>query len=321
MKKQITKDFFEDFLTLARSLQADIIGVAPASRFEKNDPIFKIFPGTKSVVGLAFRVLRGSYRGIKEGSTYYQYTTMGVETIEETVMPMAAIRLSNKLESLGYLAIPERKEQLLMAGGMETTNPEVEYNDIYRNHPQETQLNYLNTAVQCGLGEESLIHSLLTDEFGPMVRYFFILTDAELPVTPLQKAHLCDGCQACVNACPGHAIGQDGKTDSWRCAVYYNGANGLKNPFMPKEAYKDFEDRLDIIAGNVQDLTPEKAKNIIAETYFYPPMKHSYPASICGRACDMACYDHLEKEGKLTKRFRDPFDKGREWSFKIEDFE
>ena len=35
----------------------------------------QILPGTKTVIGLAFRVLRGIYRGIEEGSTYYQYTT------------------------------------------------------------------------------------------------------------------------------------------------------------------------------------------------------------------------------------------------------
>ena len=57
--------------------------VAPASRFDKNDPIFQIMPETKTVIGLAFRVLRGIYRGIAEGSTYYQYTTMAVENMEE----------------------------------------------------------------------------------------------------------------------------------------------------------------------------------------------------------------------------------------------
>jgi len=321
MKKQITNEFVEEFAKLARSLEADIIGVASADRFAKDDPIFKVFPKTKSVIGLAFRVLRGSYRGVKEGSTYYQYTTMGVETIEETVMPMAAIRLSNLIEEQGYLAIPERKVQLVMPSGMETTNPEVEYNDIYRNRPQEVLLDYLHMAVTCGLGEESMIHSLLTDEFGPMVRYFFILTDAIFPETKPVKPHLCDGCKACIAGCPGHAISEDGTMDSWRCAVYYNGASGLKNPFMPKDAYQEFEDRLDIINGNVQNLTPEKAQEIINETFFYPPIKQSYPSSICGRACDMACYDHLEKAGKLTKKFRDPFDKGREWAFKIEDFQ
>ncbi|MBE6705628.1 MAG: hypothetical protein E7583_10215, partial [Ruminococcaceae bacterium] len=69
---------------------ADICGIAPASRFDKDDPIFKIYPDVKSVIGIGFRILRGSVRGIEEGTTYYQYTTMAVECLEETVMPCAA---------------------------------------------------------------------------------------------------------------------------------------------------------------------------------------------------------------------------------------
>ena len=45
-----------------------------------------------------------------------------------------------------------------------------------------------------------------------------------------------------------------------------------------------------------------------------------YRSSICGRACDMACYAHLEESGKLTRQFNRPF-KGREdWKFDINDY-
>ena len=71
-------------IELAKANGADIVRFAPANRFEKDDPIFKIMPETKTVIGIAFRVLRGIYRGIEEGSTYYQYTTMAVENMEET---------------------------------------------------------------------------------------------------------------------------------------------------------------------------------------------------------------------------------------------
>ena len=72
-------------IELAKKCSADIVGFASADRFEKDDAIFKILPETKTVIALAFRVLRGAYRGIEEGSTYYQYTTMGVENMEETI--------------------------------------------------------------------------------------------------------------------------------------------------------------------------------------------------------------------------------------------
>ena len=97
-------------IELAKSNGADIVKFAPADRFNKNNPIFKILPETKTVIGLAFRVLRGAYRGVEEGSTYYQYTTMGVETVEETIMPMALMNICVLLEEEGNLAMPQKRE-------------------------------------------------------------------------------------------------------------------------------------------------------------------------------------------------------------------
>ena len=78
----------ERIIEVAKANGADIIGFAPAERFSREDEIFKILPETKTVIGMAFRVLRGIYRGVEEGTTYYQYTTMGVENMEETIMPI-----------------------------------------------------------------------------------------------------------------------------------------------------------------------------------------------------------------------------------------
>ena len=88
-------------IELAKKYDADLVGFAPASRFAADDAVFRVFPETKTVIGLGFRVLRGIYRGVEEGTTYYQYTTMGVENMEETVMPMVSVRLSMMLEEEG----------------------------------------------------------------------------------------------------------------------------------------------------------------------------------------------------------------------------
>lgn len=303
----------------AKRYDADLIGFAPASRFDQNDPIFKIFPNTKTVIGMGFRVLRGIYRGVEEGTTYYQYTTMGVENMEETVMPMASVRLSMMLEEEGFSALPQRRHQQIMAEA-DSTNPEVAFDAIYRSRTAETQMDFNEAAVLCGLGEIGFHGALLTDEFGPFVRVCFVLTDAELEPTPQKEPHLCDKCGKCVKGCPGKAISEDGHLDPWQCAVYYNGANGLKNPFMPPDAFEDFEDRVAIISGEAK-VTPETARKILRNIYFYPPAQHAYQCSICGRACDVACYVHLEEKGALTKAFKTPFRKREEWSFKIEDFQ
>ena len=180
-------------------------------------------------------------------------------------------------------------------------------------------MDFSEAAVLCGLGEIGLHGALLTDDFGPFVRTCFVLTDAGLEATPVKEPHLCDKCGECVKGCPGHAISEDGSVDAWQCAVYYNGANGLKNPFMPPEAFEDFENRLEIICGEAK-VTPETARKIIDNIYFYPPAQHAYQCSICGRACDMNCYIHLEEKGALTKSFKAPFRKREEWKFNIEDF-
>ena len=119
-----------------------------------------------------------------------------------------------------------------------------------------------------------------------------MLTDAEIEPDPIVEPHLCDHCGECVKACPGHALSKEGKLDRWQCAAYYIGANMHYNPFMPAEFLAGDPDRL-------------------------PPMKHSYPASICGKACDTACYIHLERKGVLKRKFRTPFRKREAWKLSL----
>ena len=305
-------------IKLAKENGADIVGFAPADRFSADNPIFKIMPETKTVIGLAFRILRGIYRGIEEGSTYYQYTTMAVENMEETIMPMAQLKIAMLLEENGYLALPQRRHQQIMAEE-NSTNPEVAYDAVYRGRTPEIQIDFLDTALKCGLGEKGFHNILLTDDFGPMVRYCFILTDAEIEPTEEVKPHLCDKCGKCMKACPGGAIDENGNVDLWQCAVYYNGANGTKNPFMPPDAFDGIDNRLEIIAGEAK-VTPEMARKILDKIYFYPPAQHAYQCSICGRACDMECYVHLEEKGVLKKKFKTPFRKREVWRFSKNDF-
>ena len=309
----------EQIIKSCKQWGADLVGFAPIDRFPADSAVRRLLPEAKTVIGLCFRVLRGTYRGVEEGSTYYQYTTMGVENMEETVMPMVQVRLSMMLEEQGYLALPQRRHQQIMAEA-DSTNPEVAFDAVFRSKTAETQMDFSEAAVLCGLGEIGLHGALLTDEFGPFARVCFVLTDLELEGTPLKEPHLCDKCGECVRSCPGHAISDDGRVDPWQCAVYYNGANGTKNPFMPPDAFADFENRIEIISGEAK-VTPEVARKILKNIYFYPPAQHAYQCSICGRACDVGCYVHLEEKGLLSKEFKTPFRKREEWKFKIEDFE
>jgi len=295
----------------AKTFDADLIAVGGAERF-RDTCAGEICPGLKSVICIAFRVLRGSHRGIEEGTTYYQYTTTGVETIEEVLMPQTLLRVCALLEDEGYLAIPQKRHQTIHPES-DGTNPEMLHGDIYRGSTIEKMLPFEQSAVLCGLGELGKNGTVLTKEFGPFQRYAFILTTAELEETPLAAPSLCDGCDRCIHACPGHALDADGNRNDWQCAVYYKGANRSKNPFMPENAYPERADRQAIMDGSAVFSDPAEAIAVLDETLFYPPVKHSYVSSICGRACDRACYIHLEEQGKLTRVFKRNFRIRPEW--------
>lgn len=282
----------------------------------RDEGVKKLFPEAKTVICVLFRQLRGTRRGIEEGSVYYQYTT-SVETVEEVMLPGALLRGCWVLEEAGFEALPQRRYQLVMQK-KEGTNFEVAYDEIYRGLESETVLDFEKCAVDCGAGEIGLSGSLLTDDFGPSQRWGFIITDAELPPDEVVTPHLCDRCGECLKACPGHAISSEGKRNDWQCAAYYKGANRSKNPFMPPNAFEDDPERLKIISGEA-DLSPEKAKEIIELIRFYPPVKHAMVASMCGRACDTACYVHLEEKGVLKRKFRTPFRKRPVWKLPIEE--
>ena len=86
----------EEIKALAKSLGADAVGIASMDRFEgapkQMDPRY-IMPEAKSMIVMLFRVMRGSLRGIEEGTFFSNYSAMGYGGLTYNYIPMTVINL------------------------------------------------------------------------------------------------------------------------------------------------------------------------------------------------------------------------------------
>ncbi|HZK30398.1 MAG TPA: 4Fe-4S binding protein [Methanoregula sp.] len=80
-----------------------------------------------------------------------------------------------------------------------------------------------HAAYLAGLGNFGINNMLLTEKFGPRVRFTSIFTAAEIPPDPVIQKALCTSCMQCVNVCPVKALDgrqyPEGLTDKKSCAT------------------------------------------------------------------------------------------------------
>ena len=309
----------------ARNFGADIVGIGSIDRWANapvnNDPK-QILPETKSVICLGFRIHRGTFRSLDEGAYYSGYTVAGFADLNNFVGPLVQRRLASFIEDTGYEAaivvFASNKianaigRSVSGAGGGVKADP-----DVFFNHRIG--------AVLCGVGQIGLSRLVLTPQFGPGQRFFFLLTDAELEPDPIMKDRICDGCGECLKKCPGQALSREADNvhipdtvdikrfsiDPAKCGLVHSGAI---SPFAPDEVR---EYAMNIINGTRQltaDGRPRPSQQEIMEftrgkiPYADNAMQlfHS-PAGLCGGlGCMRACIAHLESRGKLTQKFNRP---------------
>ncbi len=258
----------------------DLIGFAPKSRFEglkpEVDP-FSIFPEGKTVILIGKRICRGSLRGVEEGTNFTDYTLFGKNWLEDDFLSIACYGLTNTLEDFGWEAVPVFPNPSELAPmGISVGDGRPEPNVF-------PDFDY--AAVACGLCEIGINGLPLSQIYGSRQRFHMIITDAELPATPLLTESVCDGCMECAKACPLGAISTTefdefeicgkvmkvAKIDYEKCKICQNGA--MKNRFSEKAK----PDRI---------------------------------AASCNRAC-MIC---LEKSKRITNLFEKEFRHTEQWT-------
>ncbi len=320
---------------------ADLVGIGDICRFDGAPPQFDpryIFPEARVIIGFAFRIPRGYFRGVEEGTHFFQYPAMGYASINEVYAPIVLREVACMIEDHGYEAVPLRNFGSIAPVSDMTGDPSepaeygrrVRYSRAVRDGqpPPDVILHFRIAAFICGLGEIGYSKLLLTPQFGPRQRLAFLLTDAPLRPDPLYDGPaLCDECMACVDDCPVNAISRDevievcvagrrlrwGRLDEWQC--FYGYASGLRevNPFLPDDAFAKLPDADKILSGE-KKLTPAEVLRVHQALRSYYPLPGGYlPAMCAGRGCIRACMVHLEQRGVLQNRFAARFRKRRPW--------
>lgn len=262
-----------------------------------------ILPAAKCIIGFGFAVPRGLYNAMERGSQYYTYVTEGVKYIDEEFAEIFLFKIGNIIENEGYDACLQRSVPNLKAKGDKTTNPEVVDTFELISDPvapgkpaPDVIIDFGKAARACGIGEPGLNGKIIAKDHGPYMRYAFIITDAPLECDEPLDETLCDGCGECIKACPGNAISESG-LDTWQCAVYYRGAH-KSNPLMTEDFLLDNPDREAILNGEYR-FDAVSARAIYPELDFLPKTHWGYAPCLCGKKCDIACYNHLKSQGKI----------------------
>ncbi len=273
------------------------IGRIPEEGDPGKDPRM-ILPNAKCIIGFGFAVPKGIYKAMARGVQHYTYTNIGVKYIDEELAEILLLKMAALIENEGYDACLQKSLPNLRAMGDKSTNPEV--SDTYEliaepveagKPAPDVMIDFGSAAKACGLGERGMSGHIINREYGPFMRYCFIITDAPLDCDEPLKESVCDRCGACAEACVGRAISEKG-LDTWQCAVYYKGAH-RSNCFMKDDFLADDPEREAILNGEKR-FDAESARALYPKLDFLPKTQWGYAPCLCGKRCDIACYEHLK---------------------------
>lgn len=291
----------------ASELGAQVCGIGGLELFTGEiagrDPKM-ILPKAKSIIGFGFAVPRGLYMAMERDAAYYAYTTLGVKYIDEEIAEIFLLKIGGMIEDFGYDACLQKSVPNLRIKGDKETNPEVK--DTYElihaipvepgKPAPDVIIDFGKAAVACGIGAVGLSGKILSPKYGPFIRWCFIITDAPLETDKPLYDPVCDKCGECINACPGHAIGESG-LDTWQCSVYYKGAH-KSNLFMSDNFLCGNPERELIINGDKR-FDAESARAIYPKLNFLPQTQWGYAPCLCGRRCDIVCHRHLKETNRI----------------------
>jgi epoxyqueuosine reductase QueG len=261
----------------ARESGADVIGVADIGRFHGLPPEKhpqSIFPEARSVIVLGRRITRGTLRGVEEGTNFLDYALYGYDWLDNRFVALTTRLVSEYLEDNGWEAVP-----------LPNLPPEIPPMGVPVRPGQpapNVMLDFDDAAVRAGVGEIGYPDVLVTPEFGPRQRIQMILTDAELEPSPILEDEVCTRDPELGDLCPLGAL--KGEREMVVCGK----------------------------SMRIADVDYEKCagcRNGAKPNMYHPAGRPDRLAAVCVRSY----VDHLEKNGRLTKTFNNPFRKRKPW--------
>lgn len=176
----------------ARDLGATLVGFAPASRWDEFGEVEEayrpraIWPETKTVIVLGVPMLLPIIETTPSINYVELYDTSNI------LLDQIAYRLSIQLTENGHGAI---------------FFPRDAYGDIQILVKKPlAAFSHVFAGKYTGLGTIGYSHVLLTEKYGPRVRYVSVFTSLELEPDPVLDRELCTKCRICHKLCPTQAF-------------------------------------------------------------------------------------------------------------------
>jgi O-acetylhomoserine (thiol)-lyase len=217
LKRKITSE--------GKKLGLTLLGFAPVGRWEEGSAATPVIPGSpmpseprenyfpsviwpwsKSVIVASVPLFLSM--GATTPSNFYSelYNTTN------RILDEAAYRLASLLLSLGFRAHFFPRDGYGEIGAL-VEKPEAAFSQVLAGR-------------YAGLGTIGANHCLLTPGFGPRVRLVSVITDADLPASPMMERDLCSSCNQCVRACPIGAFTpradlRTADMERYQCAKYH----------------------------------------------------------------------------------------------------
>lgn len=192
-----TEETFDVIRGLARDLGIVDIGVADPVSWD-TDPLVSsrirvgnrprdIMPGCRSVIVIGIPVQPTILETAP--SIYYNH----LYNVVNSALDQAAERIALELGIMGHNAVYVPRDGYHGLVGLK------ERQDAFFSHR--------HAAYLAGLGTFGYSNMLLTERYGPRIRFASVVTDAVLPLGKPMGGNLCIGCGKCTKECPASALG------------------------------------------------------------------------------------------------------------------